>query len=90
VEAGYSLRRDVIGWRQLKTIGKIIRKKVVCRQFARANNGLRAGDHPILDPISPDTEIEKKREPVEKKLDRMVKVHDLLDVLQGTQILRAT
>jgi len=43
VEASFSLRRDVIGWRQSKTTGETLRKKVVVRQFAQANNGILAG-----------------------------------------------
>jgi len=90
VEASFSLGRDVIGWRQLKTTGETLREKVVVRQFARANNGLLAGDDPILDPTSTDSDMEMKREAEEKKLHRMAKVHDLLEMWQGSQTLRAT
>jgi hypothetical protein len=34
VEASFSLGRDVIDWRQSKTTGETLRKKVVVRQFA--------------------------------------------------------
>jgi len=34
VEASFSLGRDMIGWRQMKTTGETLRKKVVVRQFA--------------------------------------------------------
>jgi hypothetical protein len=34
VEASFSLGRDVIGWRQSKTTGETLRKKVIVRQFA--------------------------------------------------------
>jgi len=44
VESSFSLGRDVIGWRQSKTTGDSIREKVVVRQFARANNGILAGN----------------------------------------------
>jgi len=89
VEASFSLGRDVIGWRQSKTTGKTLREKVVVRQFARANSGLLAGDDPVLDPNSTDNNIELKREVEEKKLHRMAKVHDFLEMWQGSQTLRA-
>jgi len=90
VEASFSLGRDVIGWRQSKTTGETLREKVVVRQFARANNGLLAGDDPILDPSSSDNDMEMKREAEEKKLHRMAKVHDFLEMWQGSHTLRAT
>ena len=43
VEASFSLGRDVIGWRQSITTGETLLRKVVARQFARANNGILAG-----------------------------------------------
>jgi len=76
VEASFSLGRDVIGWRQSKTTGETLREKVVVRQFARANNGLLAGDDPKLDPTSADNDMEMKREAEQKKLHWMAKVHD--------------
>jgi hypothetical protein len=90
VEASFSLGRDVIGWRQSKTTGETLREKVVVRQFARANSGLLAGDDPVLDPDSTDNDMEMKREAEEKKLHRMAKVHDFLEMWQGSQTLRAT
>jgi len=54
VEASFSLGRDVIGWRQLKTTGETLREKVVVRQFAGANNCLLAGDDLLLDTNSTD------------------------------------
>jgi hypothetical protein len=38
VDAGISLGRDVIGWRQSKTTGETLREKVVIRQFSRVND----------------------------------------------------
>jgi hypothetical protein len=90
VEASFSLGRDVIGWRQSKTTGETLRENVVVRQFAQANSGLLAGDDPVLDPDSTDNDMEMKREAEEKKLHRMAKVHELLEMWQGSQTLRAT
>ena len=90
VEASVSLGRDVIGWRQSKTTGETLRENVVVRQYAQATSGLLAGNDPVLDPNSTDNDMELKREAEEKKLHRMAKVHDILEMWQGSQTLRAT
>ena len=90
VEASFSLGQVVIGWRQSKATGETLREKVVMRQFARANSGLLAGDDPVLDPDRTDNDMEMKREAGEKKLHRMAKVHDFLEMRQGSQSLRGT
>jgi len=90
VEAGCSLGRDVIGWRQSKTTGQTLREKVVVRQFARANNVILAGTDPELDTMNTENYSEMKNEAEETKLHRMAKVHDFLEMLQGSQNLRAT
>jgi len=59
-------------------------------QFARANSGLLAGDDTWLDLDSTDNDMEMKREAEEKQLHRMAKVHDILEMWQGSQTLRAT
>jgi hypothetical protein len=78
VEASFSLVQDVISWRQSKTTGETIRKKVVVRQFARANNGILAGTDPELDNANIENNLEMKYEAEERKLPRMAKVHDIL------------
>ena len=90
VEASSSLVRDVIGWRQSKTTGETLRENVAVRQFARTNTGLVAGDDPELDPISADNDMEMKREAQQKKLHRIAKVYNFLEMWQGSQNLRAT
>ena len=90
MEASFSLGRDVIGWRQSKTTGETLCEKVVVRQFARSNNRLLGGDDPVLDSNSTDNDIDMKRAAEEKKLHRMAKVHDFLEMWQGSQNLRAT
>jgi len=89
VEASVSLGRDVIGWRQSKTTGETLREDFVVRQFARANTRLLAGNDPVLDPISTDNDMEMKREVEETKLHWMAKVHDILEMWQGSQNLWA-
>jgi len=90
VEASFSLGRDVIGWRQSKTTGETLGEKVVVRQFARANNGILAGTDPELDTKNTENDLEMKKEVEERKLHRMAKVHDFLEMWQGSQNLRAT
>jgi len=90
VEASFSLGRDVIGWRQSKTTGETLREKVIVRQFARANNGILAATDPELDTMNTENDSEMKKEAEERKLHSMAKVHDLLEMWQGSQNLRAT
>jgi len=90
VEASFSLGRDVIGWRQSKTTDETLCEKVIVRQFARANNGILAGTDPELDTTNTGKDSEMKQEAEERKLHRMAKVHDFLEMWQGSQNLRAT
>jgi len=90
VEASCSLGRDVIGSRQSKTTAEIIRETVIVRQFAQANNRILAGTNPELDAKNTENDSEMKKEAEEWKLHRMAKVHDFLELWQGSQNLRAT
>jgi len=90
VEASFSLGRDVIGRRQSKTTGKTLCEKVVIRQFARANNWFLEGTDPELDTTNTENDWEMKKEAEERKLHRMAKVDDVLEMWQGSQNLRAT
>jgi len=90
VEASFSLGRNVIGWRQPKTTGETLREKVVVRQFAWANHGILAGTDPELNTTNTENESEMKKEAEERKLHRMAKVHDFLEMWQGSQNLCAT
>jgi len=49
-----------------------------------------AGDDPVLDRSESDNDFELKREAEEKKLHRMAKVHDFLEMWQGSQNPRTT
>jgi len=71
-------------------MGETLREQVEVRQFARANSGLLAGDNPIWNPDSTDNDMEMKRAAEEKMLHRMAKVHDFLEMWQGSQTLRGT
>jgi hypothetical protein len=80
VEASVSLGRDVIGWRQSKTTGETHRAKVVVGQFAGANNGMLAGTDPELDTTNTEHDSEMKKEAEERKLHKMAKVYDFLEI----------
>jgi len=84
VEASFSLCRDVIGCRQSKTTGETLCEKVVVRQFARANNGILAGTDPELVTTNTENDPEMKNAAEERKLHRMAKVHDFLEMWQGS------
>jgi hypothetical protein len=90
VEAGCSLGLVVTGWRQSKTTGETVPEKVVVRQFGRANNGILAGTDPELDTTNKENDSEMKKEAEETKLHRMAKVHDSLEMQQGSHNLCAT
>ena len=89
VEASFSLIQDVIGWRQSKTTGEALRENVVVRQFARTNNGILAGTNPELNTTNTANDSEMKKQEEERKLHFMAKVHDFLEMWQGSQNLRA-
>jgi hypothetical protein len=64
-------------------------EKVVVRQFARANNGMLADTDPALDNTNTENVSEMKKEVEESTLHRTAKVHDFLEMWQGSQNLRA-
>jgi len=90
VEARFSLGRDVIGWRQSKSWGQTPHETVVVSQFSQANNGILAGADPELDTLNTENNMEMKKEAEERTLHRMAKVHDCLEMGQGSWDLRAT
>jgi len=61
VGTSFLLWRDVITWRQSKTTGETLQEKVVVRQFARATNGILAGNDPVLDTTNTDNDSEMKK-----------------------------
>jgi len=90
VEASFSLGQDVIGWRQSKTTGETLRETVVVRQFAGANNWILAGTDPELNTMNTENDSEMKNEAEERKLHRIAKVHNFLEMWQGSENLCAT
>jgi len=85
VEASFLLSRDVIGWRQSKTTGETIRKKVIVRQFADANEGILSGGDPAVDTRNTENNSQMKNEAVQCILHTIANVHDFLDMWQGSQ-----
>ena len=90
VESSFSLGRDIIGWRQLKNTGETLRENVIARQFASADNRTLAGGNPALDTRNTENDSDMKKEAEERKLYRMAKMHDFLEMWQGSQNVHAT
>jgi len=90
VEASFSLGQDIINWRQSKSRGKALHEKVIVRQFAPAINVVQAGDDPALHSTNTESDSEMNREAEERKLETLAKVHDFLEMWQGSQNLLAT
>jgi len=65
-------------------------EKVIVKQFAWANKGILAVDYSSLDTTDTENNLQLKKEVEEKKLHRMAKVHDYLEMLQGSQNLHTT
>jgi len=84
LEASFSLGQDGVSWRQSITTGETIREKVVVRQFASVNNAIFAGTDPELDTTKPEDDSEMKHEAEEWTLHRMAKVHNSLEMWQGS------
>jgi len=73
-----------------KATGETIRKKVFVRQFAQANNRILAGTDPELGTPHTENNSEVKKEAEQRKSHRMAKVHDFLEMWQGSHNLRDT
>jgi hypothetical protein len=90
VEGTFSLGLDDIGWRQSKSTGETLCEIAVVMQFARSNNGILGGADPELDTTNTENDTEMQKEAMEWKMHRMAKVHNCLQMWQGSQGERAT
>ena len=90
VEASVTLGRDVIGWRPSTTTGESLLKHVFVRKFAQPNNWILGGDDPALDMTNTANAAEMKRQAQAQKLDRIAKVHNILEMWQGSENVCAT
>ena len=73
-----------------KTTGETPSEEGVIRQITQANNRISAGTDPELHTMNRQNDSEMKKEAEERKLHRMAKVHDILEMWQGSRNLRAT
>jgi len=60
------------------------------RQFTRATNGILPGSDSELDNANIESDLEMKKQAEERELHQMAKVHDFLEMWQGSQNQRAT
>jgi len=90
VEASFSLGRDGICWRQAKNTGRTHSEKVILRKFAQAKDRILEGNNRVSDSMNTENDSEMQKEVEVRKLHRMAKVHDCLEMSQGSQNLRST
>jgi len=90
VQSSFSLTRDVLGWRQSKTCDETLCEIFVVLLFVGANKGILTGDNLALDTKNTENDSKMKEEVVESQCHRMMKVYDLLEIWQSSQILHAT
>jgi len=63
---------------------------VAVRKFAQANNRIFEGDDQALDMTNKDNNSETKKEVLESQVPRMVKAHDILEILYCSPKQHAT
>jgi hypothetical protein len=90
VEYRFSLGPDVIGKKKYKDTSKMHQEKVVVKKFAWANNGQLAANCAALEPTGTENYLELKIKAEERTLHTIAKVHDVLEMWQGSQNLHAT
>jgi len=84
------LHKMLLAVESLYTTGKMLRDKAIVRQLIRVDNGILAGDCAASDTGEIGNDLELKKEAEEGKLHRMAKVHNFMEMWQGSQNLRAT
>lgn len=90
MESSFSLVRDGIGWIQSKTVAERLREKVVVRLFSRAHHRILACYCAALCTGETENNLELTKEAEGRKLHRMAKVHEFLDMWLGSHNLCAT
>jgi len=90
VESSFSLGRNVIDWRQSKTIGQTLRETVVVRQFAPARNAMLVRENSVSDTMKTENISDRMKEAEERNLRRMGKVHHFLEMWHGSQNILST
>jgi len=89
VEASFSPGRDFIRTIESKTTGKSVQDKIVILQFAAVNNGIFASNYIVLDTTNTENDLELMNEAEERILHRVAKVHNMVEMWQGSQNLSA-
>jgi len=82
--------QDIIPWRQSNTPRETLWEKVIVRQFAQTNNRILVGNCAALDNTETENELELKNQAQERSFHRMAKIHDFLEMWQGSQNLCGT
>jgi len=90
LEASFSLARDVMCWRQSNPTATTHCETVIVRQFARTINGISACYDPAFDMTNTKHNTEMKSVVEDRTLHRMAKVHDVVEMWQGSQNLCVT
>ena len=90
MEASFSLRPDDVVSRHSKPAGEVFPDKIVVKQFSHTNIGILGGADPELDSKNTKINSEMNKAAEKRKLHRIAKVQDLLEMWQGSQNLRAT
>jgi hypothetical protein len=89
LEASFSLREDVISWRQSNPTGKTIHEKVIARKCAQTNDSSWASGNPVSDKTNTENSSETVEDVEERTSARNAKVHKILEMWQGSQNLHA-
>jgi len=90
LEASFSHRRDVFGWRVSRTRGATLCEKFSVRHFAAASHGILACGEPVFDTMNTDNLLDMEWEEEWKNLHSMPMVDDFFGMRQGNQNLHAT
>jgi len=90
VVASFSPGWDIISRWPSKPTGKTIHGNVITTQFAWADIRTLAHGDAVLDNMNAENYLDMKGEVEQQKFHRMGKVHDFLEIWQGSQNLWAT
>jgi hypothetical protein len=85
VQPSCSPDQQGISWRESKSSGETLCNELVEKQFAQDNNGILTGADAALDNTNTENNSEMKTEAEEMTLQRLAKVHDLLEMWQCSQ-----
>jgi len=90
VETGISRGRDVIGWRQAKTMDETLSKQVNVWEYAGTNNWILVGNDRALDMTQREKDLDMLIQVEERTFQRIAKVHNFREIWQRSHNLLAT